>query len=159
LVVINPPGQFAPDRLEHIKGTRARFVFTQYVDLPVPQNRTVRFTLGSYNGTDFSRSDVLHYTQNSPYVAMCLAVHMGAKPIGLIGVAFTDNHFFAKTGRHPLASRLAQIDRKYEKLAEACRALGVEVLNLSPCSRLTTLSRSSLAEFMAPVERGSRQRG
>src|SRR6516164_1840064 len=115
LVVVNPPGQFAPDRLEHIKGTRARFVFTQYVDLPVPQNRTVRFTLGSYNGTDFSRPDVLHYTQNSPYVAMCLAVHMGAKRIGLIGVDFTDNHFFAKTGRHPLASRLVQIQRESSK--------------------------------------------
>ena len=157
LVVVNPPGQFAPDRLEHIKGTRARFVFTQYVDLPVPQNRTVRFTLGSYNGTDFSRPDVLHYTQNSPYVAMCLAVHMGAKRIGLIGVDFTDNHFFAKTGRHPLASRLVQIDREYSKLVETCRTLGIEVFNLSSSSRLTTLRRSSLAEFMAPVQRESSQ--
>jgi len=157
LVVVNPPGQFAPDRLEHIKGTQARFVFTQYLDLPAPQDRTVRFTLGTYNGTDFSRPDVLHYTQNSPYVAMCLAVHMGAKRIGLIGVDFTDNHFFAKTGRHPLAARLVQIDREYGKLAEACLTLGVEVFNLSATSRLTTLSRSSLAEFMVPVKRESSQ--
>jgi hypothetical protein len=106
LVVVNPAGQFAPDRLAHITASQARFIFTQYSDLPVSREKTVRFTLGTHNGTDFSRADVLHYTQNSPYVATCLAIHMGAKRIGLIGVDFTDNHFFAKTGRHPLAARL-----------------------------------------------------
>ena len=64
---------------------------------------------------------MLHYTQNSPYVAVCLAAYMGARRIGLIGVDFTEHHFFATTGKHPLACRLAQIDREYRALADALR--------------------------------------
>jgi hypothetical protein len=131
LVVVNPASQFAADRLEHVRTSQARFVFTQYADLPVPAERTVRFKLGTYNGTDFSRPDVRHYTQNSPYVAMCPAIHMGAKRIEVIGVDLTDNHFSGPTGDHPLARRLAQIDYEYEKLAAACQRMGIEVFNLS----------------------------
>jgi SAM-dependent methyltransferase len=147
LVVVNPAAQFAPDRLAHFRRTQARFVFTQYGDLPVPSERTVRFALGTYNGTDFSNPNVLHYTQNSPYVAMCLAIHMGATRIGVIGVDFTDDHFFGATGQHPLTPRLAQIDREYKKLAAACEGMGIEVYNLSPISRLTAFRRATLEEF------------
>ena len=56
---------------------------------------------------------------------------MGARRIGFIGVDFTDHHFFAATGRHPLTRQLPQIDREYARLAEAGRARGVELVNLS----------------------------
>jgi hypothetical protein len=153
LVIVNPAAQFAPDRLEYIKTTQARFVFSQYSDLPVPCEKRILFSLGVYNGTDFSRPDVLHYTQNSPYVAICLAIHMGAKRIGLIGVDFTDHHFFGATGRHPLTHQLAQIDREYSKLADVCAARGVKIVNLSAQSRLTAFAkgtRGSLASAPRP---------
>jgi SAM-dependent methyltransferase len=159
LVVVNPAGQFAADRLEHVSTSQARFVFTQYADLPVPPERTVRFKLGTYNGTDFSRPDILHYTQNSPYVAMCLATHMGAKRIGLIGVDFTDNHFFGPTGQHPLTRRLAQIDYEYKKLGAACERLGIEVFNLSPISRLTAFPRMTIEAFSRLAREGVSFRG
>lgn len=145
LVVVNPRAQFRADRFRHVERSRAEALFTQLelgpVDPPV-----VRFALGSYGGTDVT-GGALHYTQNSPYVAVCLAAWMGARRIGLLGVDFTEHHFFGTTGRHPLAAHLAQIDAEYGKLAEALRRRGVELLNLSPVSRLRSVPRAELSSF------------
>jgi hypothetical protein len=74
---------------------------------------------------------------------------MGARRIGLLGVDFTDNHFFAKTGRHPLAGSLQQINEEYKKLGAALASRGVELVNLSHQSRLTALPRQHLSAFLA----------
>ncbi|HEX7435347.1 MAG TPA: hypothetical protein VF308_01460 [Caldimonas sp.] len=71
--------------------------------------------------------------------------------IGLIGVDFTEHHFFAKTGRHPLAGRLAQIDREYGALADALGRRGIEFVNLSATSRLQSPPRARLADFDEPA--------
>lgn len=146
LVVVNPPRQFRGDRFEHVRQSRAQALFTQ-LDLGPVAPPVVRFSLGSYGGTDLDGAR-LHYTQNSPYVAVCLAAHMGARRIGLIGVDFTDHHFFAATGRHVLASRLPTMDREYGALAQALAARGVELVNLSAVSRLQSLPRVPLDDFV-----------
>jgi len=149
LVVVNPLRQFASHRLRFIASSRAHVLFTQMADLKVTHPRVVKFRLGSYGGTDLSDPDFLHYTQNSPYVAMCLAAFMGARRIGLIGVDFTDGNFFERTGTHPLATSLDEIDREYGHFAEACAARGVEVVNLSAVSRLQSLRRVTPEAFVA----------
>ena len=146
LVVVNPRSQFSGDRFHYVESSRASYLFTQ-LDLGLSRENVIRFSLGTPNGTDLSDPNVLHYTQNSPYVALCLAVHMGARRIGVIGVDFTDNHFFAPTGRHVLTSQLSAIDEQYQCLYEAIRARGVEVFNLSSTSRLTAFPKMSVAQF------------
>ena len=94
LVVVNPPQQFSGDRFRYVAQSRASFLFTQRDDLGMVRPGIVRFRLGRLGGTDFADDEVLHYAQNSPYVALCLAAHMGAARIGLIGVDFTEHHFF-----------------------------------------------------------------
>ncbi|MFP5407265.1 MAG: hypothetical protein ACLGHY_13320, partial [Gammaproteobacteria bacterium] len=123
-------------------------MFTQLARLDLPQSRVVRFRLGKRGGTERTDAETLHYSNNSPYVAVNLARHLGASSIGLIGVDFTDDHFFGATGRHPLAAQLSQIEREYAALAQACRAEGVELVNLSPASRLASLPRASLSEWV-----------
>jgi len=146
LVVLNPRHQFKDDRFRYVARTRARAVFTQ-LDLGLDHPRVVRIRLGRRGGTELDDPGALPYTDNSPYLALCLAAYMGARRIGLIGVDFTEHHFFAATGRHPLAHRLARIDREYGALAEALAGRGIEVVNLSPQSRLTTLPKRDLADF------------
>jgi len=155
LVVVNPPAQFPPERRRPIEESRARAVFTQYSDWRLEHARRVPIALGAYGGVDFSNQNVLHYARNSPYVALCLAIHLGATRIGLIGVDFTDNHFFGATGAHPLAGSLPQIDAEYCRLRDACTARGIEVANLSSVSRLTAFPRMQLAKFL---EAGSKAR-
>ena len=149
LVVVNPPSQFRPDRRGAITESRARAVFTQYADWRLQHAPRVPIAFGVYGGVDFSNPNVLHFTRNSPYVSVCLAIHMGVARIGLIGVDLTNDHFFGATGVHPLAGSLNQIDAEYARLRDACAARGVEVVNLSPTSRLTSLPRVSLETFLA----------
>jgi hypothetical protein len=153
LVVVNERRQFDQERYVYVEGSQAKAIFTQ---LDLPHERVVRFRLGQRGGTDRTDPECLHYTNNSPYVAVNLARHLGAQRIGLIGVDFDDAHFFGRTGRHPLAGQLTQIDREYGALAEACRADGVELVNLSRTSRLTSLPRASLDTW--PDEGRSAQR-
>ncbi|MGH9349335.1 MAG: glycosyltransferase family protein [Vicinamibacterales bacterium] len=151
LVVLNARKQFTGDRFQYVAASRARAIFTQ-LDLGIPHPHIVRIRLGRRGGTDFSNPHVLHFTRNSPYVAINLAVHMGAARIGLIGVDFTPHHFFGPTGPHNLAAELTQIDREYRLLREACARQGVEIVNLSVRSRLTAFPKVSPAEFSrAPI--------
>jgi glycosyltransferase involved in cell wall biosynthesis len=145
LVVVNPRNQFKADRFRFVEQSSARALFTQ-LDLGRVRPPVVRVKLGRYGGTEIGAADVLHYTQNSPYVAACLAAYMGARRIGLIGVDLTDHHFFAPTGRHSLAGRLREIDAQYGRLAAALQQRGVELVNLSPISRLTSLPRARMEE-------------
>ena len=140
LLVLNSRPQFSTERFAHIAGSRAAALFS-HLKLDVPHPNVVQVVLGSFGAPDFSRPERLAHTRNSPYVAVCLAVYMGARRIGLIGVDFTDNHFFGPTGRHPLSAQVARMDEEYRALARACTAIGVELVNISPHSRITSLPR------------------
>lgn len=146
LLVLNTRGQFSRERFAHIAGSRARAVFS-HLKLDISHPNFVQVVLGSYGAPDFSRPERLAHTRNSPYVAVCLAVYMGARRIGLIGVDFTDHHFFGETGRHPLAGTLSRMEQEYRDLVRACAAVGVELVNLSPHSRLSGLPRMELDAF------------
>jgi SAM-dependent methyltransferase len=151
LVVVNPPGQFSGDRFRFVADSRARFLFTQRDDLGRVDPPLVKFRLGRVAGTHFDDPEVLHYAQNSPYVALCLAAHMGATRIGLIGIDFTEHHFFSQTGVHPLSRQLAVIDRQYAALRQALRARGITVVNLSSESRLTAFPKEQPKAFLSDV--------
>jgi glycosyltransferase involved in cell wall biosynthesis len=146
LVVVNSRGQFKGDRFRYVEHSRARFVFSQF-DLHLAHAPTVQVRLGQRGGTQFDDPGVLHYTQNSPYVATCLAVHMGARRIGIIGVDFSDHHFFGPTGPHALSRQLGKIDAEYRKLGQALNLLGIEVFNLGRDSRLTAFPKMNLETF------------
>lgn len=143
LVILNPPRQFAGDRFHYVRTSQAKYLFTQ-LDIGSVQPPVVRFQLGEKGGTDFSDPNVLHYTENSPYVALCLAVHMGAARIGLTGVDFTDHHFFDKTGDHVLSPYFTRIDDEYRRLAQKLEKQGIEVINLSRQSRLTAFRKGTI---------------
>ena len=149
LVVLNHRAQFSGERFDHVARSSAKALFTQ-LNLGINHPHIVRFNLGRQNGVTFDTPDVLPYARNSPYVAMCLAALMGAKRIGLIGIDFTDDHFFGRTGRHPLTTQLAAIDQQYQRLEQALRARGVSVVNLSSESRLTAFRKGHITELHGP---------
>ncbi len=148
LVVLNPRHQFKGNRFHYVENSRAKVVFSQ-LNLQIPHPQLIRFRLGKRGGTDLSDPHTLHYTRNSPYAALCLALHMGARRIGLIGVDFTDDHFFGPTGPHILSRQITQINREYERLGQACRKQGIEIINLSAKSRLTAFPKGGIEDLMA----------
>lgn len=148
LVVLNPESQFSRERFAYIRNTGARAVFTQYGNLPVPANRRVLLRLGQYGGTDFSKPGLVHYTQNSPYVAVSVAIHLGARRIGLLGVDFGTRSLYGGSAPHPLQRMIDGINAEYAKLAAACAAQGIELFNLSPTSKLSALPRMPVEDFL-----------
>ena len=151
LVVLNPRGQFRGDRYRFVESSRAQALFSQ-LPISASQTRLVHFALGKRGGTDPFNPQQMPYTRNSPYVAACLAAFMGAKRIGLIGVDFTDDHFFGQTGRHSLSRELPRIDKEYARLEAEFRRHGIELVNLSEESRLTSLHKVPVAKYAASTE-------
>jgi hypothetical protein len=146
LVVLNPSGQFKGDRYQYVKNANVRAIFSQLA-IAALNSPVVGFNLGSKGGTDCFSGERLHYTRNSPYVAVCLAAFMGASKIGLIGVDFTEHHFFSKTGHHPLSRGLSNIDKEYGKLFLALHQANVSLVNLSIVSRLSSIPKQSIERF------------
>src|SRR5258707_3928267 len=152
LLVVDPKQAFKGDRFRYVEASQAEYLFTQLPDLGLSHPNVVVFRLGKKDGTDLSDPNVLPYSVISPYVALCLAAHMGARRIGVIGVDFTPNHFFGSTGNHAWAPYLAAIDEQFRRLGSALQAQGVKVLNLSPGSRVTAFPKMSLQEFGAMTQ-------
>jgi hypothetical protein len=149
LVVLNDRTQFYGDRFFYVARSRARALFSQ-MDLGISHPHVVPFNLGQFGGVTWDVENALPYTCNSPYVALCLAGLMGAKQIGVIGVDFTEHHFFARTGWHVLAGQFPTIDLEYRTLADALDARDVKVVNLSRESRLTAFPKGDIAELGLP---------
>lgn len=154
LVVLNSKNQFKGDRYRYIENSQASAIFT-HLTLGIKHHNIIRFKLGKRGGTDISDLCTLPYTRNSPYVAVCLAAYMGAKRIGLIGVDFTEDHFFAKTGKHGLSSQTDKINQEYKKLAHSLSLQGIELINLSSISKISSLNKLSLLEFKKNSKPGS----
>jgi hypothetical protein len=146
LVVMNGKDSFVPERWRWIETSWGKNIFTQLHDLD-GQKGIIHFNLGKRAGTNLDSDDSLPYTSNSPYVALCLAAYMGARVIGMIGVDFTDNHFWQKDGAHKLTRQLAKIDREYQTLYHAFLEKDHYVYNLSEQSRLTAFPKITMEEF------------
>lgn len=141
-VVVNDKSSFSEDRWKHIAACESDAIFThikeRHYEQQMPlkhQDRIVTIPLGRYGGTDLNKMAV-DFTSNSPYIGCVVAAYMGITDIGLIGVDWTPNHFFAKTGDHPLSKKIHSIVTEYNNLAIAMRAKGVNFHNLSPVSKL-----------------------
>jgi hypothetical protein len=139
LVVVNPESGFKDDRYYYVENSKAKTVFSHY-DLNFPHTCNVKFHLGKPGGTCCDDGKV-PYSSNSPYIAMVLAGYMGARKIGIVGVDLTDNHFFAKTGVHPLLKNLHRMNEHFGKLGEYLLSRGIEVVNLSEQSLLTPFKK------------------
>ena len=146
---MDAPHTFTPERLQYIQGSQAQFVFTDH-DLGISGPHIVRFPIRRAESPRLDDPDVLYLTGRpvtSPFMALCLAAHMGAKAIGLIGVDFTNGHFFAPDGQHRLANQLAGIDRRFYALGSELLERGVKIFNLSVESRLRAFPRLTPEEF------------
>lgn len=153
LLVLNAKEQFLDDRFSYVESSRADAVFTQ-LDLDLSHPNVINMPLGIYEGTAITQNPGIHYTKNSPYAAVNLAVYMGARSIGLIGVDFAEDHFFARTGIHHLTADLPNIDRQYSRLCKTLARHDIELVNLSQRSRLMSIPRVSGEAFCRRAREG-----
>lgn len=144
LLNVNLKTQYIGDRFQYIENSEATALFTH---LPKEQGAIkipiVEFQLAEQGGVEVVNGKVPHFW-NTPYMGVVLAAYMGASKIGLIGVDFTDGHFWTKDGPHHLVNTLKDIDEGYRRLFVHLRSKGIEFVNLSPVSRLTSIPKADL---------------
>jgi hypothetical protein len=137
LFVMDKPESFGEDRFQHIRSSAAQYIFTDH-ELGLKRESIVRLPIRRNEVPKFDDPNALYFTgrpPTSPLLALCLAAHMGAKAIGLIGVDFTNNHFFSADGAHKLERSLEGIDKRFYLLGSALLERGVKIFNLSDESR------------------------
>ena len=151
LFVMDPARNFGPERFKFIQNTDASWVFTDK-ELPLAHANAVKFPIRMSRMPKFDDPTALYMIGNpptSPFLALCLAAHLGAKAIGLVGVDFTDGHFFSPDGPHKLAQKVDLINKRFYRLGSALLDRGVKVFNLSAQSRLNAFPRLSADDFYA----------
>ncbi|MDH5360749.1 MAG: hypothetical protein OEX03_09305, partial [Gammaproteobacteria bacterium] len=148
LVVLNAKSQFKNERFRYVENSQARAIFS-HLELALEHPHQVRFSLGKRGGVNIDSDNSLPYTRNSPYVAVSLAAYMGAKRIGIIGLDFTPDHFFSNSGKHSLDRHVTKINLEYGRLTESLMQQGIEFVNLSQSSRISSIPKQSINEFFS----------
>jgi hypothetical protein len=145
LVVLNDKQTFLDERWEFIRISKCPTIFTHIKHLPIDDAQKCLIKLGRYGACELGK-DQVDYTSNSPYVACMIAAYMGFRKIGLLGVDFTNHHFFKKSGEHSLARKVNVINKEYETMHRVLRANGIEFVNLSQESKIT-IPKVKLEDF------------
>lgn len=120
--------------------------YRQFPDIRVLKNAGVK-------GVEL-KPDGLKNGRTSGYAAINLAVHFGARRIVLLGYNMGwiggRSHFF---GRHVGLKNEdpAQFLTHYDTIVAPLKALGVDVVNCTPHSRLTVFPMASVREVFAEV--------
>ena len=148
LVVTDHPNRFGVDRRRKlVNESTAKYLFTCAKGWR--HKNLVNFELGSKAVKHLDDPNRIDHFVNSPYTAIGLAYKLGAKNIGLIGVDFTNGHFYnPKDGAHPIIqiNYLKKVNSAYFSLKLELEKRGVSLYNLSQQS-LVDLPKITLDQF------------
>jgi len=147
LVVTDHPIRFAPPRRKLVMESSSKALFTCAKGWK--NKNLVSFELGSRKLAHLDSDNRVDFCLNSPYVATGIAYKMGFTKIGLIGVDFTPNHFYARDGAHPLTrmNKIREVNEGYGILKSELLKRGVEFYNLSPSSAITAIPKMDIEKF------------
>jgi hypothetical protein len=146
LIVVNEISTFMRGRWDYVNKSLSPVIFSHPGPIQKSEN-LVKINLGERNGVNLDDLTKVDFTTNSPYMAAIIAYQLGAKKIGMIGVDFTNHHFFAETGAHRLTKNIVEIDTQYRNLRIELEKRGVKVANLSNISSLEAWPKMNIETF------------
>ena len=135
LVCLEIPNSLGEDREKYVIDSEAKHVFSQF-DIELTKSQLVKVELGNNGNPDLDNLDTLDHSNNSPYVAICLAALMGFNKIGVIGVDITDDH--------QLMPYLETADNDYRVLENLCWKKNIYITNLSNISKINAFIHGSI---------------
>lgn len=150
LVVTDHPNRFNEERKKFINNSKARHLFTCVGGWAHP--KLVHFELGKKGSAHLDVPDKVDHFLNSPYTSINIAYKMGASNIAIVGVDFTDGHFYKKKdGPHSLdrMGYISDLQWGYGHIKDELAKRGVGLYNLSPISKINTVPHMSVEDFKA----------
>lgn len=148
LLVTDHPNRFNDIRKKLINESKSRGLFTCVKGWRHP--KIIHFDLGKKGASNLDNPTKVDHFLNSPYTAINVAYKLGARAIGMIGVDFTDGHFYSlKDGQHSLAKMgyLKDLNSGYSLIHRELQKRGVPLYNLSAASRIDSIPKITLSEF------------
>jgi hypothetical protein len=148
LVTQDELAAFAIERRQAIADADVRAVFAPWGrDLGALAAPLVRYALLP-QGAIACTPEALPCADNTAVVAVALAVLLGAKRIGLLGVDFTPPHFHA--------DKLGPVDSQFGRWHARLVARGIGLVNLGARTRLRSVPAATLADWLTATDRGRR---
>lgn len=147
-LVTDHPNRFNDKRKRVINETDYKYLFTCVGGWRHP--RLVHFDLGAKGAAHLDDPEKVDHFLNSPYTAINIAYKLGAKHIGIVGVDFTDGHFYSpKDGAHSLSRMryLPDLLWGYNHIKDELEKRGVGLYNLSKQSKIDVIPYMSIEEF------------
>lgn len=148
MLVTDHPNRFNENRQKLVNNNKAKYLFTCVKGWRHPN--IVHFDLGKKGAANLNVPDKVDHFLNSPYTAVNVAYKLGARKIGLIGVDFTEGHFYSpKDGKHSLdrMNYISDISGGYRYLNDELIKNGAVLYNLSQISRIDSIPKISIKEF------------
>lgn len=148
LLVTDHPNRFNDNRKKIINESEVRGLFTCVSGWRHP--RIIHFDLGKKGASNLDNPAKVDHFLNSPYTAINVAYKMGAKAIGIVGVDFTEGHFYSpKDGQHSLARMgyLKDLNSGYSLIHRELQKREVSLYNLSTASKIESIPKITLGEF------------
>jgi hypothetical protein len=112
----------------------------------------INFDLGAKGAPNLADPTKVDHFLNSPYTGINIAYKLGARQIAIVGVDFTDGHFYSKKdGPHSLSrmNYITDLEWGYDHIKNELKKLGADLYNLSSSSKIESLPKISVEEFKA----------
>ena len=125
-LVTDSPSRFSEKRRTLVNQSKAKYLFTCAKGWR--HRNIVHFELGSRDIKHLDSHHKIDHFVNSPFVGVSLAYKLGASAIGMIGVDFTDGHFYnPNDGTHSVVkvNYFNTVNRAYQNLWEKLNNKGI----------------------------------
>lgn len=138
-------------RIDAIRNGTPKYYVINDKNWDFPQEKTYYVKYGRYRKfCNFENKNIIDIGLDSPYIAIQLAYKMGFKQIAMIGVDYTENHFYRKDGVHELAAlgKMNDIISMYGQLKMELDKRKVNLYNLSKESKITSVPYIEYEKFL-----------
>lgn len=142
-------------RYEYIQKTKAMYYFMPIShSYDFPPDRTVRIRYRSISRVEnikFGDIPYLFY-RTTMTVAIHLALYMGFSKLGILGLDFTPDYFYAKTGAHEIIQKnkgdiIGQLNKVFSELNNMAICNNQEIINLNPNSLIKSFKFGEISEI------------
>lgn len=148
LVITDHPVRFSEARKKLVNESDVKAMFTCVKGWR--HERMAMFELGKKGVGNLNDPNKVDHFLNSPYAAINVAYKMGARTIGMIGVDFSEGHFYSpKDGKHSLARMgyMRDINAGYKMIQKELELNGANLYNLSSISTVKPVKKITIEEF------------